>query len=587
MLTGEADGWYVFKGANTEMPKEASRWSAEENVSVYAVGISGTTLITDVYAWEVPFLPYPTLTVPEDQLVQNVSSAAGEVVVDCVLENSVEGEEVMVSTEATWATASWADNKLTVAYEANPTAVARRAKIAIQYGYYTNPFEITLVQEKDANAVATTLEVKVTGTTFNGIWVDVTPSDANALYALDTTTPDKNWETGAELPMDWATVGENLLSYVPGTTTFHKGELKGHFIKMNPSNYEWYGLDYYVYAVAVDATSEEGTDWNGNPKTTWTVNGILSDVYYDRTTIDNSKTPSVEWDLTKNPELVWNESAERYDLEVVENSTVVLHFIVNNPADGAFLALNGTSLYDSYNVVDGEPVVDNAAGTVTIKIDKFDESKKYHYVAPSFKYTNAEGDTWGITTPTLRLTQVQGPAAPAVITSVADLAAGNYYVAGKLASYTNGSNTYDWTDYPYHFWTGAVSAQGSTTSNSDLLTVNGNEAMVLDPNMSSQDAAKGNPGVVTLVAVEGKANTYYIKSGDQYLYCAVADTNRRMQLGSEPAEWVLSDHSKGGIDLVSNGVHLATAGATYNMIRSYKTSSASSSHQHGLVFFKK
>ncbi|MBR4969906.1 MAG: hypothetical protein IKY57_07095, partial [Alistipes sp.] len=91
--------------------------------------------------------------------------------------------------------------------------------------------------------------------------------------------------------------------------------------------------------------------------------------------------------------------------------------------------------------------------------------------------------------------------------------------------------------------------------------------------------------IVTLEAVEGKANTYYVKVGDQYLYCAVADTNRRMQLGSEPAEWVLSDHSKGGIDLVSNGVHLATAGATYNMIRSYKTSSASSSHQHGLVFF--
>ena len=426
MLTEEFLGQFWCKGAPEEgMFKEASRYDAKESVQVYAVGFSAEdtgeidpnwetpifkiNLLTPVHVWDVPFKPYPTVVVAEADMTKNVTSAAGEVVIDCVVENPMEGETVLCQTEATWVVPTWADNKLTLTYEANTAAVARRAKIAIQYGYYTNPFEITLVQEKDANAVATTLEVKVTGTTFNGIWVDVTPSDANALYALDTTTPEKNWETGAELPMDWATVGENLLSYVPGTTTFHKGELKGHFIKMNPSNYEWYGLDYYVYAVAVDATSEEGTDYFGNPETTWTVSGILSDVYYDRTTIDNSKTPSVVWDLTKNPELVWNATNERYDLEVVENSTVVLHFIVNNPADGAFLALNGNSLYDSFNVVDGEPVVDNAAGTVTIKIDKFDTSKNYHYVTPSFKYTNADGDTWGITTPGLRLTQVENP----------------------------------------------------------------------------------------------------------------------------------------------------------------------------------
>ena len=599
MLSGEADQWFVYQGANTEMPKEASRWSAEESVAVYAVGLTVTVgeidpetempivnaaLTTAVHVWDVPFLPYPTLTIAEGELTHNVTAAAGEVVINCVLENPMEGVEVEAQTDAAWVTPSYADGKLTLAYEANTAAVSRRAKISVAYGYYTEPIEITLNQEKNPDAQAITLEVKVTGTAFNGIWVDVTPSDKTVTYAMNYQSPNKDWETGAELPTDWASVAENLLSYT-GNATFHEGDLTGHFIKMNPSNYEWYGVEYYVYAVAVAATSEETTDWQGNPKTEWTVNQILSDIAYDKATIDVSNMPSLEWDLTKNPELVWNESAERYDLEVVENSTLVLHYIVNNPVDGGVVKLNGNSLYDSFNVVDGEPVVDNAAGTVTIKVDKFDTAKNYHYVSPSFTYTNAEGDTWGITTPSLRLTQVQGPAAPAMITSVADLTAGNYYVAGKLASYTSGSNTYDWTNYPYHFWTGAVSAPGNTGSNSDLLTVNGNEAMELDPNMSSQDAAKGNPGVVTLVAVEGKANTYYVKYGDQYLYCAVADTNRRMQLGSEPTEWVFADHSKGGIDLTSNGVHLATAGATYNMIRNYKDSSASSSHQHGLVFF--
>ena len=423
MLSGEADQWFVYQGANTEMPKEASRWSAEESVAVYAVGLTVTVgeidpetempivnaaLTTAVHAWDVPFLPYPSLTIAEGELTHNVTAAAGEVVVNCVLENPMEGVEVEATTEAAWVTPSYADGKLTLAYEANTAAVSRRAKVSVAYGYYTEAIEITLNQEKDPAAQAITLEVKVTGTAFNGIWVNVTPSDKDVTYAMNYQAVEKDWETGAELATDWTTVAENLLSYT-GNATFHKGDLTGHFIKMNPSNFEWYGYDYYVYAVAVEATSEEGTDWQGNPKTTWTVNQILSDVAYDKTTVDVSKMPSLEWDLTKNPELVWNENAERYDLEVVENTTLVLHYIVNNPVEGGIVKLNGNSLYDSFNVVDGEPVVDLAAGTVTMKIDKFDTAKNYHYVSPSFTYTNAEGDTWGITTPGLRLTQVENP----------------------------------------------------------------------------------------------------------------------------------------------------------------------------------
>jgi hypothetical protein len=281
-----------------------------------------------------------------------------------------------------------------LAYEANTAAVARRAKIAVSYGYYTNPTEITLVQEKDAAAVAVTLNIEVVGTQFNGIIVNVTPSDENATYALNQCAVEKDYETGAELPMDWIGKAEELLSYA-GTATFHKGALTNHFIKMNPSYYQWNGYDYYVYAVPV-ATTEEGT-----------VAQILGEVAYTKTTIDASKMPSLEWDLTKTEGLVWNETNERYDLEVVEGSTVVLHFNVINPVEGAFVVLNGNSLYDSYNVVDGEPVIDNAAGTITLKIDKFDTAKNYHYVQPTFKYTNADGDTWGVTTPGLRLTQVE------------------------------------------------------------------------------------------------------------------------------------------------------------------------------------
>ena len=455
---------YWFQGPSTEMPKQATRYSAEEGVQVYAVGFSAVptgevdewgapiinaTLTTAVHVWEVPFLPYPSVVVAEADLTKTVSSAAGEVVIDCVVENPIEGTEVLLETDAAWVVPTWADGKLTLAYEANTAAVARRAKIAVSYGYYTNPFEVTLVQEKDGNAAVITLNVEVTGTQFNGIWVNVTPSDKNVTYALNQCAVEKDWETGAELETDWMAKAEDLLSYT-GSATFHTGDLTNHFIKMNPSNYEWNGYDYYVYAIAVNATSEEQTDYWGNAKTVWTVSQILSEASYARTTIDVSKMPSLEWDLTKNPELVWNATAERYDLEVVENSTVVLHFTVNNPVDGALVKLNGNSLSDYYNVVDGEPVVDNAAGTVTFNIDKFDAAKTYHFVSPTFKYTNAEEDVWGITTPSLRLTQVEAPKATELVITPDQIASinkpGSYYLAdGTNQVVANEATWLKWT----------------------------------------------------------------------------------------------------------------------------------------------
>ena len=177
MLLGQPDNWFVYKGnmADAGVYKSASRYTAEENVTVYVVGFAPVTtveveeggekmifvteakLATSIIEYVVPFLPYPTLTVPEAQLSNKVTAAAGEVVVDCVLTNALsDGTAVELQTEAAWVHPTWADNKLTIAYDANTTAVARRAKIAVMYGYYTNPFEVTVVQEKDPNAVAVT-----------------------------------------------------------------------------------------------------------------------------------------------------------------------------------------------------------------------------------------------------------------------------------------------------------------------------------------------------------------------------------------------------------------------------------------------
>ena len=421
--TWAPDYWFTFKGnmADVEVWKQAFRYSSEDSVQIYAVGVNITAtdsdssgyyataveLATAVHSWEAPFLPYPTLTVPEEQLVNNVSAAAGELVLDCVLANPIPETNVEFQTEATWVHPTWADNKLTIAYDANDIAVARRARIAVQYGYYTNPFEVTITQEKNAEATAITLKLTVKGTQFNGILVDVEPSDPEVYYALNHTTPEKDWETEAELPIDWMQKAEDLVSYT-GNASFHKGNLTNYLVKTNVQNYEYNGLEYYVYAVAVDATSEEKTDYFGKLYTEWTVHKILSEVVVsEKTTIDVSKRPAVTWDLEKSG-LALN-SNDYYAREVVEGSTLVLYFNVENPVEGASLKLNGTTLTDSFNVVDGEPVIDNAAGTITFKIDAFDPAKTSHYIRPSFKYTNETDDMWGIMTPSLQLTHVENP----------------------------------------------------------------------------------------------------------------------------------------------------------------------------------
>ena len=572
----EVDGQFVCKGPQVEYPREYNRMNGSQEVEIYAAGFSMVydeatsmpvvTLLTAVEVTKVPFKTYPVITIAEEALNQTVASAAGTTTIDCTLENAIAGTEWSFESSAEWLSASWADNKITLNYQANTAPVARKATVFVAYGDYTW-FEIDVAQEKDAAAEDITFDIQVVKECFNGFVVNVTPSKKDVRYILSAVTYDEaaNLEEEAS-----SSIGRSGLTYFTG-------DLQNHLIKTNVGMYQWNGTDFNIIAYAVDIKEENDEDYQGNPIVREVVTAVLSSVSSTgKKSVDVSKMPTLQW-VTDG--MTYNENADRYEMEVVAGSTVVLNYVLTNPVEGGIVKVNGQSLYDNYNVVDGEPVVDQTACTVTFKIDAFDASKRYHYVSPTYVYTNAEGDNWQITTQDLRFNQVEAPAAPAMITSVADLKAGNYYVAGKLASYTSGSNSYNWADYPYHFWTGTMS------SKNDCQTVNGNESMVLDPNMSSQDAAKGQPAVVTLVAVDGKTNTYYVKVGDQYLYNKTSGTNRSLGLGTTAAEWVFTNHAKGGIDIATDGIHLATAGATYDMLRSYKDSSASSSHQHGLVFF--
>ena len=423
MLPAQPDYYFVHQGANTEMPKETSRWSAEESVTVYAVGFNATKtvefdgmvfateaeLATAVHSWEVPFLPMPVLNV---QTKNTVSSAAGPLVLDITIENAVEGADLYVSTEAAWVTPTYADGKLTLAYEANTAAaVARKATITVAYGKknvygdgpddwyvepYCNPVDVVLTQEKDPNVVAVTLNIEVVGTQFNGIIVNVTPSDENATYALNQCAVEKDWETGAELEMDWLGIAENLLSY-PGNATFHKGTLTNYLIKTNVINYEWNGYDYYVYAVPVEANSE-----NDN----WTVSQILGDAAVsEKVTIDISKMPKLT--LVEGNGLTWNAEEERYELMTngVEQE-YVLSFNVENPVEGAAVTYNssatGSVVDESWgaDVFGNEDmlVIDNEAKTIKFTVNAYpaDWDKSYPpYRSITVLYTLGD-EFWGI-----------------------------------------------------------------------------------------------------------------------------------------------------------------------------------------------
>lgn len=161
-----------------------------------------------------------------------------------------------------------------------------------------------------------------------------------------------------------------------------------------------------------------------------------------------------------------------------------------------------------------------------------------------------------------------------LIETVADLSEGKYFMAG-YAEISN--NKTDLKPYTYQIWQG-------TLSGSDLVTVayqyQGDELIAKD---ASQVAAE-----MELVKIDGKADTYYIKIGDQYLYNPTKATNRKLKLkdtADESVEWKFEDKNNGGVTASNNEVYLVTADTDSKFIRSYKSSSISS--LKGIFFFKK
>ena len=165
------------------------------------------------------------------------------------------------------------------------------------------------------------------------------------------------------------------------------------------------------------------------------------------------------------------------------------------------------------------------------------------------------------------------------IDRIASLTAGTYYMAGYATEYTNNGETTDYSANPYHVWTGKTS---TSSGNTDLETA---MYSYTDGVLAPGSGVVAQAAVVTLEAVDGKANTYYVNVGGQYLGNTESGTNRRLTLSANKVEWVASDFAAGGIVLSADAVNVGTGKAKTNLIRSYKDATYNTSLQYGLVFF--
>lgn len=316
-----------------------------------------------------------------------------------------------------------------------------------------------------------------------------------------------------------------------------------------------YGLDSY-YAGLVSGDVVEATGFAlGYDTSNSKLNIMLRDIQ------KNTTVPAVT--ITTEP--------ETFAATDPQQQTLAYTFANTTAAEISF-AIEGTN-------ADKFTIVSTTDANVVVKANGNNESDAA-YTA------NLVAKVAGATLASVELKQ----AAPAngngytLIDKVADLTAGTYYMAGLSDSYSNTT----FAPYSYHVWTGTVSGSNPATGNSDLVTVgyeynSNNQQLTINPSATNTGA------MITLEAVSGQTDTYYIKFGDKYLK-GFAKANRRMGLAdtSEGAEWVFSAHAKGGIQISNTfdgtAYILGTAGAASNMLRSY--GSPASSLVYGVCFFK-
>lgn len=394
-----------FQGSSQNYPVIASRVDAESEIEVYAVGFEATpfgttynvTLTTAVHAKTVPFLPYPTFSVDQADLKKTLSHEAGSVDVDCVVKDAMANGVVKLDTDATWLTPKWNNNKLTLAYDANDSAIDRSTNLVVKYGenvvilpgtanehtVFNAYAEVTfsIKQEKNPEADAPTYTITLKDNQFHKFVVDVDTSDNNVHYVVDVTiatnvTSDRGLAALAQKRVEEAVKwGDRAPSY---RLTTHTGDITNHLLKLNVNSYESNDIkDFYIYVYPVDLTNMV----------------VLAEPTSKLVTVDNSNRPVLKW--VESDRLTWDSENSRYMLYANPGETVVLQYELVNPVEeGSVSVLNGVS--DPWNVlVDDNIIIDQANCTVTFTMEpEYDTTKNFHQFDFDLTYKNEEDRNW-------------------------------------------------------------------------------------------------------------------------------------------------------------------------------------------------
>lgn len=360
--------------------------------------------------------------------------------------------------------------------------------------------------------------------------------------------------------------------FIDNAFTFKAVRGGGFTIQQADGRYLYLSGSYNSFNVSKELPAE-GAVWNAyiNDDGTHSIVNVdkLKTIYYS-SSYNNYAAYSRQTEVDILPVLVNAEDAEERPVFTLSTTSINVEASATSVEFSIKSNLDWTISSEADVDINPESGKGDATVTVSFAANETDSPIKYVIVISTEEF----GDR--------KVTITHAPKAEDIaatftmIDRIADLKADTYYMAGYLESYKNGQTVYDWSEYPYHVCTG---------SSTDIYTANYSFAegvLTKDPT-AAYDAVD-----VILEAVEGKTDTYYIKVGDKgYLY-SKSYANRKLAVSDEKVEWLATDHETGGITLVTSmsdgDIHLGTAGAQSNLIRSYKDAK---NLKYGLVFFKK
>lgn len=361
-------------------------------------------LTTFAQVVELELTAYPVINVPEEQRTQNIGAEAGEILLDLVLENPIEGCNVGVSTKASWlkpnadanGTAIIEDGKLRIAYEANPYGSVRTATITLNYDYASR-VDINVVQAANANAEPITITITIKERHWDYILVDVTPSDESVTCCIGALS--KKYYDGGNYNYDGTDAGlvkATLTSY--GTQRFEGKQTNYKITKFTPSlNASSEGEEYYVWAYAADGGYGEATGAISD------VTKVLTTVVYDKPAINIlSVTQTVEGETT-----TLEAKSGKYYVSP-KPATITFTYEVTNPTTNGEVRWNGSYyLSNYYNVINsGTEVLDTEKKQVTFQTNAYDAEQYSHNASIYIAYfADGASDTSSDATASISIVQ--------------------------------------------------------------------------------------------------------------------------------------------------------------------------------------